>query len=173
MTVEEIKAAIEVEGKQWTELHEKHFAGLTDMEMIVLKGHLLVERLLTALLLHHCHTPAALRKLDLSFYKQMLLVKAMISPSFPDECWEWIELINRLRNDIAHELEPPKLKERLKKVRAIVEPHMRTAPDEFQSKFDTDEDRVKVLISLCMAYLSTFDSILRLQKKSENVSRGA
>jgi hypothetical protein len=24
--------------KPWTELHEKHFAGLTDMEMIVLKG---------------------------------------------------------------------------------------------------------------------------------------
>jgi hypothetical protein len=124
---------------------------------------------LTALLSHHCHTSAALRKADLSFYQQMHLVKAMISPSFPDDCWEWIGLINQLRNDIAHELEPAKLKQHLEKVRAIVEPHRRTAPDEFQSKFDTDEDRVKVLISLCIAYLSTFDSILHLEKKSENV----
>jgi hypothetical protein len=131
--------------------------------------HLIVEQLLTALLSHHCHTSAALRKADLSFYQQMHLVKAMISPSFPDDCWEWIGLINQLRNDIAHELEPAKLKQHLEKVRAIVEPHRRTAPDEFQSKFDTDEDRVKVLISLCIAYLSTFDSILHLEKKSENV----
>jgi hypothetical protein len=77
------------------------------MEMIVLKGHLLVEQLLTALLSHHCHTSAALRDANLRFYQKMHLVKAMISPLFPDECWQWVELINQLRNDFAHELEPP------------------------------------------------------------------
>ena len=55
MTNEEIKALIKAEQALWIELHEelheerheKHFVGLSDISMVVLKGHLVVERLLT------------------------------------------------------------------------------------------------------------------------------
>ena len=39
------------------EIHERHFVGLTDISMIVLKGHLLVEELLTSLLSQYCLFP--------------------------------------------------------------------------------------------------------------------
>jgi hypothetical protein len=62
VTEEEIKALIEAQQAHWTELHEKHFVGLIDISMIVLKGHLLVEQLLTSLLSHSCHSSAELSK---------------------------------------------------------------------------------------------------------------
>jgi hypothetical protein len=62
MTRDELEAQIKQGAARWTELHKKHFAGLTDMTLIVLNEHLLVEQLLTALLSHHCHTPAELGK---------------------------------------------------------------------------------------------------------------
>jgi hypothetical protein len=97
LTQDEIKALIKAQSAGWTELHEKHFAGLTDMTLIVLKGHLLVEQLLTALLLHHCHTPAEVGEAGLRFYQKVALVKAIVSPSFPHECWKMVKLINEMQ----------------------------------------------------------------------------
>jgi hypothetical protein len=164
LTQDEIKALIKAQSAGWTELHEKHFAGLTDMTLIVLKGHLLVEQLLTALLLHHYHTPAEVGEAGLRFYQKVALVKAIVSPSFPDECWKMVKLINEMRNDFAHNLEPTKLKQHLQKVCAIAETHRKAAPNEFQFVFDTDEGRVKFLISFCIGFLSSVDSVIQMQK---------
>jgi len=126
-----------------------------------------VEQLLTALLSHYCHTSAQLGEARLQFRQKMGLVKAIVSPPLPEECWKMLKLINQLRNDFAHELEPPKLQQHLESVRAIAEPHRKAAPNEFQFVFDTDEGRVKFLISFCIGFLASVDSVIHLKKKSE------
>jgi hypothetical protein len=167
MTEEEIKALVEAEQTRWTKLHETHFVGLTDISMIVLKGHLLVEQLLTSLLSHHCTFPEQLRKAGLRFPQKAALIKAIVILPFPDELWRFLKLINQLRNDIAHELEP-ELKEHLETVRAMTDPRTKIAgaPAGFQATFETDERRLASLISFWLGVLGSADSILQLLKKA-------
>ena len=171
MINEEIKALIEAEQSRWIELHEKHFVGLTDISMIVLKGHLLVEQLLTSLLSHHCHYPGQLREARLRFPQKVALVKAIVILPFPDELWRFLELINHLRNDIAHKLEP-ELKQHLGIVRAMTDQRIKIegVPAEFKATFDADEGRLSSLISFWLGLLGSADSILQLMKKSGKFS---
>jgi hypothetical protein len=46
------------------------------------------------------------------------LIKAIVILPVPDELWPFLKLINQLRNDIAHDLEP-ELKKHLETVRAM------------------------------------------------------
>jgi hypothetical protein len=171
VTQEEIKALIEAEQARWTELHERHFVGLTDISMIVLKGHLLVEQLLTSLLSHHCHSPSQLRKARLRFVQKVALVKAIVILPFPDQLWGFLDLINQLRNDIAHELEP-ELKEHFEIVRAMTDRRIKIGgvPAEFEATFETDEGRLSSLISFWLGLLGSADSILQLMKKAGKFS---
>jgi hypothetical protein len=166
MTEEEIKALVEAEQSRWTKLHERHFVGLTDISMIVLKGHLLVEQLLSSLLSHHCRLPEQLRA-GLRFPQKAALIKAIVIVPFPDELWRFLKLINQLRNDIAHELEP-ELKEHLETVRAMTNPRAKIAgvPAGFQATFETDEGHLASLISFWLGLLGAADSVLQLMKRA-------
>jgi hypothetical protein len=78
MTGDEINAIIDSRTMHWRELGEKHFAGLNDLSLIVLKGHLLLEQLLTALISHYCRPSGdplfclsrAAQKRNASFWKR-------------------------------------------------------------------------------------------------------
>jgi hypothetical protein len=166
MTEQEVKALIETEQGRWIELHDKHFIGLTDISIIVLKGHLLVEQLLNSLLSRECHSPGELRKIRLRFPQKVALVKAIVFLPFPDELWGFLELINQLRNDIAHELEP-EFKGHLKNVRAMTKAQRNLAPEQIKPTFDTDEGSLSNLISFWLGVLGAIDSTLALIKANK------
>jgi len=94
----------------------------------------------------------------------------MLFPPFPDGFWAFVELLNQLRNDIAHELEPElKLRDHMKTVRAMANEQriILPVPDQLEATFDTDEGSLSYLISFWLGTLGTADSIGQLMKRAK------
>lgn len=83
----------------------KHLPRGKDPELVVLKGHLLIERLLDAYLENNLARSSALKKAGLDF-SQKLAVAEAIHPEWDCEwLWQSIRILNNVRNRLAHRLE--------------------------------------------------------------------
>jgi hypothetical protein len=163
----EMKSILEERTKHWRDLSDKHFKGIPDLSLIVLKGHLLLEQFLTALILHYARPSADLGQARLSFGQKVALAKAFVIFPIPSEFWGLLTVLNQLRNDFAHELEPQRLEEHLKVVRKMAAAHRKTTEKKFLSMFDTDEGMLKMIISYWLGYLTPLDSLIHVMEKSK------
>jgi len=87
--------------------HEKEFEVFKnttrDVDLLILKGHLLVEQFLTSLIESYCFKPEFLEDAKLSFFNEVKLARCLVMHPMPDDSiWDNIECLNRLRNEIAH-----------------------------------------------------------------------
>ncbi len=91
-----------------SDLFDKHFHSDLDEQALILKGHLLLEGMLRDYCLSVVHHPASLREARLSFNQVTLLARSLIALPVQDFEWVWGVLgkINKMRNMLAHELEP-------------------------------------------------------------------
>jgi hypothetical protein len=92
-----------------------------DEELLVLKGHLLVERLVARYLRSRLPNPEQLEKVGLRFAQKVAVASAMSSEA--DEAWLWqaIFLLNQLRNELAHDLDKPRHAALLARFLTVVE----------------------------------------------------
>lgn len=167
MTEDEIKVVLEERATHWRDLADKNFSGISELSLIVLKGHLLLEQLLTALISHYARSSADLSEARLQFTQKVALVKAFVVFPFPSEFWGLLKVLNQLRNDFAHELQPKKLEEHLKVVRAMASVHRKTTEKQFLSVFDTDEGSLKMIISYWLGFLTPVDSLIHIMERSK------
>ena len=75
--------------------------------LIVLKGHLLMEENLNALLKSMVPSPSALDSVQLSVFARLQIVRALMP--FQHDILDAAEKLNALRNKLAHHLEHPKI----------------------------------------------------------------
>src|SRR5437588_11395104 len=111
MTEDEMRALIDPRTRQSKELFIKHFSELPDeLSLIVLKGHLLVERHLTSIISHYAQPSADIAEVGLRFMQRVAIDKALVpSVFFRQEFCNFVNMFNDLRNDLAQQLEPTKL----------------------------------------------------------------
>lgn len=74
-----------------------------DMEMILLKGHLVLEQMLNQLLVAHGLDEKRLSGMNLMFGKTLDLVLALDGRAL-EELYPHLRKVNRIRNKVAHEL---------------------------------------------------------------------
>lgn len=109
-----------------------------DSELLVLKGHLLIERLLEKYLAQNLANARELDEARLSFSQKLSMVMALHSD--PDSAWLWraIRLLNALRNDLAHRIDstrqPELLEEFLRHVESSPELPELAPPDEITER---------------------------------------
>lgn len=105
------------------ELFDKHFPGDLDEEAMILKAHLLLEGALRDFCSRSVPQPEHLKGARLQFSHVLCLAQAFTMDTFNEVAqpmWAVATQLNRLRNAMAHELEPdPKKIETCKK--AIVD----------------------------------------------------
>jgi hypothetical protein len=96
---------------------EKYLALLKregDLPSIVLRGHLVLEELLYRCLQAHCVSPEHLDAARLRFSQLVPLVQALLKlPAAPPSLWQALSNLNALRNELAHNLDPPRLSARV------------------------------------------------------------
>ena len=81
-----------------------------DPTFSILKTHLLIEDLLRTFLEKKSANPAAMRNAKLSFAQSLQVAKAFCNEISQDDwIWKAMSDLNRLRNDLAHKLEPAEL----------------------------------------------------------------
>lgn len=87
----------------------------------LLKGHLLVEETLRKFLARKVANQAAAQEAQLSFHQVCCMTKAIYNPHGMGWLWNAIRLLSRLRNDLAHHLEPTGLEQRIEAFQECVE----------------------------------------------------
>lgn len=167
MTGDEIERIIKERTAHWRDLADNHFRGISELSLIVLKGHLLLEQFLTALISHYTRSSADLAEARLQFTQKVALVKAFVIFPFPGEFWDLLKVLNQLRNDFAHELQPTKLDDHLKVLRTMAVAHRQTTEQQFLSMFDTDEGFLKMIISYWVGFLTPLDSLIHIMESSK------
>jgi len=76
------------------------------LEILVLRGHLLLEEELRKLILRKCAKPEVFRLHDRTPFKGLLvLCEAMYGTTVPNWMWTALRELNRVRNSLAHKLE--------------------------------------------------------------------
>ncbi len=78
--------------------------------VVVLTGHLLIEELLVAAVEKNVPRPEKLN--SRSFYDHLCLARAIARPELSDDVLDEVEALNRLRNQLAHNLDEQEYKER-------------------------------------------------------------
>lgn len=98
------------ENQQMTKDTENYFQKLKshlpvakDPTVVILRGHLLIEELLEALITASLSDPAAICDARLTFFQKLCLCRGLIGSSNED-LWKPIEALNVLRNAISHRL---------------------------------------------------------------------
>jgi hypothetical protein len=126
-----------------------------DVELIVLKGHLLVERVLNDLADAVLPNPKFLPD-KLSFYQLAHIVRAAVPQRSDDPCWELIIKLNTLRNDLAHKLESPKRAGTLNelfKIHDRVQPAPEMIVDKSAEQMLGESDPLRLVIEDSMKFL--------------------
>lgn len=78
-----------------------------DPELVLLKGHLLIEEQIRALIDHRLQNPQALKEANakLETHQAIQLAQAFFPPGHMVEIWRAVSKLNSLRNTIAHSIQ--------------------------------------------------------------------
>ena len=77
-----------------------------ETELVLLKGHILIEEQVRTLIDRRLRNPAALREANanLECHQAIQLAKAFFPPDYRPELWNAVAKLNKMRNDIAHSI---------------------------------------------------------------------
>lgn len=105
-----------------------------DAELLILKGHLLVERLLEKYLSQNLANPLELQDVGLRFGQKVAIVAALHTQTESSWLWSSLRAFNRVRNELAHQIESSKYNSLLEQFVSQVEaspelPHLEPPKD--------------------------------------------
>jgi len=152
--------------ESWRELSDKHFPDSNDFTDVVLKAHLILEQYLTRLISTYCRVPEYVEAARLTFWQKIQLVKALIFFPVPCGIWRALELLNSIRNDVAHNLSPSKLAGHIAEARGL--PHYTTSDK--AERLKTDLDVIKSLFGICSAFFQGVDVLISAMEKHKKES---
>jgi hypothetical protein len=106
---------------------ERHLDGVTDVIVLILKGHLIIEEGLVAAIEAKCAKTGYLESARLTFYQKLQLVRALYTGSnvkqdsedVMETVFDAVEALNTLRNRLAHTLEPKDVMPLLKRIHFV------------------------------------------------------
>lgn len=95
----------------------------SDIELNLLKGHLLIEEVLTAIVRAGVRRPEHLNFKRMQFYAKAKLARAVFKG--PDEPWVWkaVGFLNDARNSMAHGLDSSETADLIRQFEAYVQSH--------------------------------------------------
>jgi hypothetical protein len=95
---------------------DEHLDNVSDVTTLILKGHLLVEEALYAVIEKKLSNPEHLTAANLRFVQLSYLAKALFYKERDAAFWDAITVLNALRNRLAHRLEPSATTEELRRL---------------------------------------------------------
>lgn len=116
--------------KEHNSKYNKHLTPELDMTSLVLKAHLFLEDMLYEIILLQCKTPNALNGIQFSFNHKLKLAEALYGAHFYNfdaslPVWPVLEALNKLRNELAHRIDSPKLEDKIVNFLRASEEHLK------------------------------------------------
>jgi hypothetical protein len=140
---------------------EDEMGHIDDVTLVVIKGHLLLEELLTEILGQHVIYPKYLQEARLGFHQKAVLARAYCLRKDQAGEWDLIFALNALRNLLAHKLNAADRQTRIDRVKEI---YAREAKDAFKELKKSGAKDAQVLtnaIAHCGGYLHSFEQDAR------------
>jgi len=101
----------------------EHLPKEKSLEYLILKGHLLAEEEMLSYIKRAMSNPTAILEGRFSFYQLVQVVEAMRPAGAEQWLWEALRGLNRLRNEMAHNLQPKDFARKAEEFARIVEGH--------------------------------------------------
>lgn len=161
-----MKFSVDEIGQAREERFKEHLPETDDFALLTLKGHLLVEEILDVLIKSYCSEPQHLDNVEIRFFVKAKIARALVGGLFPESMWLMIEALNTVRNDLAHNLESGKLKEKIQKFTDIKYQHNPELQRE-NVNLSTAEDLAKELkksINYLFGQLSVAEIVARFME---------
>lgn len=108
----------------------KHLPINGDVELGLLKCHLLIEEVLTKLITRESESPEFIIKARLTFAQKIWLARGLSNLGAEDWVWSSLKKLNEARNELSHGLEPEQINLKLKQFIINVETSQGTPPPE-------------------------------------------
>lgn len=145
---------------RWDCLVEDHFPKDGDLVFTLIKGHLIIESLLSSVIKHRCIFEEHLSEARLTFKQKICVARSMVAVPTPEHLWATIEHVNKLRNHIAHNLESQNSETLYLKTSSIAEqlsksPGALSAPDT-KSRIDC----LRYVLCFSIGQLMTVDALV-------------
>jgi hypothetical protein len=123
------------------------------LDLVILKAHLLLEEQINVLIDERLNNADALRSADLDSFQRICLAESFFSPDFQPWLWRGLKQLNKLRNEIAHQIAPEGLQARVDNIIKFV-----PGAPEFKPFAATPQAHFE------MTLWSLFDAVSRLVK---------
>ena len=134
----------------------EHFQEVDGSAQIMLKGHLLVEEALEAIIGKFVFHPEFIEDASLRFPQKIDIARSMSLDEHNNEMWQLGIAINSLRNELAHSLKSDK---RQRKTRTLIDLYVRLLEDNTdRHKDDSEEVILMFAISFFLGFLCSFQN---------------
>jgi hypothetical protein len=150
----EMFAGLSEEGQAaMRKLIEQFHLKLDDLAIVLLKGHLMIEEVLTDILSASVRAPEYLRPANLRFYQKLCFARSVSLARGDHRMWDLMISLNALRNDLAHSLSTEARAPRLARVRELYLEEFRDAE---AHRTLNDKDLLTAAVAGCLGFLGAF-----------------
>lgn len=118
-----------------------------DLAQIVLKGHLVIEEIMTEALQRFVLHGEFIDSAKLQFHQKLTLCRAISTSEHKNNMWNLIAAINTVRNHLSHSLDSEKRSEKVERLNSIY-------VKEFGDKFPVDLESISRESAICMLAIS-------------------
>lgn len=84
-----------------------------EIELLLLKSHLLIEEQVRQIIKERLQNPSALDDARIECHQAICLAQAFFPPCFQPWLWDGLRKLNGIRNEIAHNAEPSGIEDRI------------------------------------------------------------
>jgi hypothetical protein len=127
-----------------------------DVAQIILKGHLVMEDVMTQAICDFVHHGEFIEDTGLRFHQKVKICRAMSLSEHENGMWDLVVAINTLRNHLSHSLDPSKRQSKLDSLRTCF---LREFPRLKNTKYEGVSDEATLCmhsISTCLGFLNQF-----------------
>jgi hypothetical protein len=152
-----------------------HLPEGTDLTLITLKGHLLLEEAIDNLIRSYCTQPELLNDAQFRFADKVKLAKALSGHLTWTGLWTLSEALNKVRNELAHNLDSPKLHEKVQRfmrLRRELAPVL-SDPEDCDCDISEVPERFRADVSLLVSQAIGAGSFVRMMAKRDGGDAGA
>jgi hypothetical protein len=142
----------------------EHMPEGDDLTLIVLKGHLLIEEMLERIIRTIVAHGDLLEDTKITFTQKAALARAMCWSQHNSDVWDLIFAINSLRNELAHQLESPKVENKTQRVIDLYLASLENLEVRKEDAAARRPNQLKSAVVYCMGFLGNFEGEARFYR---------
>jgi hypothetical protein len=150
------------------ERYQKLLPDSEDLEIIVLKGHLIIEEMLYTLATKLCKQPKHFDSARLTFKQLCCVVRSLLFIPVLDTGWDAIAVLNQLRNKLAHNLEPQDINNQINELERLCSSDEKL-PEHYKPP-ESSAGKAKVAICFIIGQLSVASAISEFFEQHRTVN---